>query len=120
MPLTWIKKIHNTEFVSSSEYTEQFRSFYRLFNSEIRKFLKSLGASKIEINRGHFESYGFFTLNDKVWYFSLSDVRFYNPTYIFFIRKAKDYNDFTGGLNIFIKTSDEESFISDFRKIVLG
>lgn len=109
--LTWIDELNNTEFVSSSEYTDQFKKFYTLFKKEMTAFLKSIGATNIEINRGHFNAFGFFTFKDKVWYFSLGDVRFDKS---FFIRKAKNYKDYTGETNIDLPLKSERTFIDKF------
>lgn len=114
--LTWIEELNNTEFESSSEYTDQFKRFYNLFNREMRAFLKSVGATKIDIHRMHFGASGFFTFGNQVWYFSLEDVRWDK---VFLIRKAKDYKDYTGGSNLFLSVNDENNFINDFYKIVL-
>ena len=115
--LTWIEELNNTEFESSSGYTDQFRSFYNLFNREMRAFLKSVGATKIDIYRMHFGASGFFTLGDKIWYFSLGDVRWDAS---FLIRTAKDYKDYIGGSNSFLPVDNEKDFVLGFSKRVLG
>lgn len=115
--LTWIRELNNTEFESSSRYTDQFKHFYNLFNREMRAFLKSVGATKIDIYRIHFGASGFFTLGNQVWYFSLGDVRWDKS---FLIRTAKDYKDYTGGSNSFLPIDGEKEFILGFYNHVLG
>ncbi len=112
--LTWIDVLNNIEFESSAGYTEQFRDFYHLFSKEMKAFLKSIGAVDIKINRGHFYVYGFFTLKNKIWYFSLGDVR-WDRTFI--IREAKSYED-TGKTNIILPLENQKMFINKFISIV--
>lgn len=92
-------------FESSSTKTPEFISFCRTFKSEFTKELQSIGATNIVFNNGHFYISGFFTLGSQAWYFSLSDVRgmeyCLNQSCMgkLLYRTAKDYRDFTGGMN---------------------
>lgn len=85
---------------NSATFLEFFKSFKTLFKRELKK----IGAEKIEISKGHFYLSGFFTLQDTIIYFSISDVRSgfgrKKPNILF--RTAKDYKDYTGGINIYI------------------
>jgi len=92
-------------FESSSTTTPEFKEFYRTFKSEFTKELLSQNAKNIEFSRGHFYVSGFCTINNQVWYFSLSDVRGMefnlNQSCMgkLMYRTAKDYKDYTGGSN---------------------
>ena len=95
-------------FESSSVTTQEFLDFYYTFRKEFTKELKSVGATDIQITKGHFYVSGFFTVNKKVFYFNLSDVRGMDyalcnsPDSIqsqLMYRTAKDYKDYTGGTN---------------------
>jgi hypothetical protein len=99
-------------FESSSGCTPEFKKFYSTFKKEFAKELKSIGAENIVFSRGHFYISGFFTINDQPYYFSISDVRGmdysikYNPdscTSKLLYRTAKDYKDYLGGSNHFVK-----------------
>ena len=92
-------------FESSSQTTQEFLNFVRTFRSEFTKELKSIGATDIQIGKGHFYVSGFFTVDGQAWYFSLSDVRgmeyCLNQSCMgkLLYRTAKNYKDFTGGQN---------------------
>jgi hypothetical protein len=96
-------------FESSSGTTPEFMNFVRTFRSEFTKELKSIGATDIQIGKGHFYVSGFFTVDGQAWYFSLSDVRgmeyCLNQSCMgkLLYRTAKNYKDFTGGQNRYAK-----------------
>lgn len=99
-------------FESSSKTTPEFLNFVRTFKKEFTKELKSIGATDIQFSRGHFYITGFFTVNEQSYYFSLPDVRSMNyclatnpDSYSsqLLYRTAKDYKDFTGGSNQYVK-----------------
>lgn len=96
-------------FESSSTLTPEFAQFFRTFKSEFTKELKKVGAVDIKFSRMHFCLSGFCTVNGQVWYFSLSDVRGmefnYNHIQLMY-RTAKDYKDYTGGHNRWVKLED--------------
>ena len=118
--MNWISSLDKTEFESSASLTPQFSSFYRLFNREFKKLLNSYKVTKdnIKINRGHFEISGFFkTPDNKIWYFSLGDVRWFKDTMM--IRSAKDFKDYTGGSNINLSLMTEGCFLQDLEKVIL-
>jgi len=95
-------------FESSSGLTPEFAQFFRTFKSEFTKELRTIGATQIVFNRGHFYVSGFFTVDNQAWYFSLSDVRGMDyglknhPESCMnklLYRTAKHYKDYTGGHN---------------------
>lgn len=90
-------------FVSSSTLTPEFAEFFKTFKSEFTKELKTIGATDITFNRGHFYISGFFTVDGQAYYFCIPDVRgseYRMPQLLY--RTAKDYKDFTGGINRFV------------------
>lgn len=88
----------NNGFESSSGLTPEFAEFFRTFKKEFTDELKSIGATDIVFSRGHFYVSGFFTVRGQAWYFSMSDVRYFNDKRIMY-RTAKNYKDYTGGQN---------------------
>jgi len=105
-------------FVSSSNTTEQFKNFFKTFKKEFTKEMQGVGATDIVFNRGHFYVSGFFTIDNQAWYFSIPDVRgldyriLQNPDsnmYKMMYREAKDYKDFTGGVNRYAKIRTDMS-----------
>ena len=101
-------------FESSSGTTPQFLSFYRTFKNELTKILTVKGCTNIEIGKGHFYVSGFFTASSgQVYYVSLSDVRGFNETGwhngSLMYRTAKDYKDYTGGCNQFVRLDEVEN-----------
>jgi hypothetical protein len=90
-------------FESSSGLTPEFAKFFKTFKSEFTKELKSIGATDIIFSRGHFYLSGFFTINEQAWYFSLSDVRGGYSIGNLLYRTAKDYKDYGGGGNQYVK-----------------
>ena len=100
-----IKK-YGQEFESSSALTPQFKDFWLCFNREFKKVLKELGAVEFKLNRGHFEVSGFFRLaDDRIYYISLSDVRWFKGSML--IRTAKNFKDFSGGSNGSVKFDED-------------
>lgn len=92
--------LSSTRFESYSYATEQFLEFYDKFSKAFTTELRKLKATKIEIHRGHFDAYGFFTVGERIFYFSLSDVRS-NETNLL-IRTAMSYTDYRGGGNNYV------------------
>ena len=100
-------------FESSSSETPRFAAFYRTFKKE---FTHLLGphTKRLKIHKGHFYLSGFMeTKQDKIWYFSLGDMR-HNYKYTFLIRTAKSFDDYTGGKNHFL------SFNSNFNSTIIN
>lgn len=99
-------------FESSSTTTQEFLEFFKTFKKEFTKELKSIGATDIQIGKGHFYVSGFCTIGTQAWYFSISDVRGMeygmrsNPDSSMnklLYRTAKNYKDYTGGQNRYAK-----------------
>ena len=77
---------------------------YSKEKSIVRRALKEADFTDIKFSNGHYYFSGFATKNNKVIYFSISDVRHFPPTgggADLLIRTAKDYKDYTGGSNNF-------------------
>lgn len=90
-------------FESSCGVTPQWKSFYRKALNFFKKVVEEVGGSKLEMSRGHFYFSGFFTAKSgQVYYFSISDVRYFLEKKIL-IRKAEGYKDYTGGQNCYLQ-----------------
>lgn len=90
---------------SASYKTPEFIAFSRTFKTELTNELKAVGAKLTDFSVGHFYISGFFTLNGKCFYFSLSDVRgmeFQSEINLLY-RTAKDNKDFQGGHNQYVR-----------------
>ena len=106
-------KLLEAGFKSSSGKTPEFLSFVEVFKKEFSNELRTIGATNIVFNVGHFYISGFFTtLAGEIFYFSLPDVRDLGHSILNYpdscmsklmYRTAKDYNDYTGGMNRFVK-----------------
>ena len=79
---------------------------YSKQKSTVKKALKTAGFENIKISNGHYYFSGFATKNEKVIYFSISDVRHGWDERVL-IRTAKDYRDFTGGGNNFAECEND-------------
>lgn len=99
-------------FESSSGKTPEFLSFFRTFKKEFTKELQFLGATNLQFNRGHFYVSGFFTIGTKIFYFNLGDVRGMDYSMQNYpdscmsqllYRTAKDYMDYSGGPNQYVR-----------------
>jgi len=105
-------KLLEQGFEGSSSETPEFKAFSRIFKKEFTTELKSIGATDIVFSVGHFYISGFFTIKGQAWYFSIPDVRGMdyclanNPDSCMcklLYREAKDYKDYTGGVNRYAK-----------------
>ena len=107
------------KFESSSGRTPQYLAFHRLFKREFTAYLKECGAREIQFSKpNHFDATGFFTINDQPYYFSLSDLRWSKDTLL--IRTAKDYRDYHGGTNQFVRLDSIYSFKADMARALAG
>jgi len=95
------------KFESSSCQTPQYLEFHRVFKKEFSELMKPV-ISEIKFSKpNHFDVAGFFkTKKGKVFYFSLSDLRWNKDSLMF--RTAKDFDDFTGGSNYKIPMNEIE------------
>ena len=91
------------EFESSCGLTPQFATFAKTFKRELKKELEeSVGITEFDFHRGHFVCSGFFKTNDdRIFYFSQSDVRFFKENKLL-VRTAKHFKDYTGGKNCYV------------------
>lgn len=110
-------KLLGEEFQSSSVLTPQFAHFYAAFTNELKRFLKSKGCYDIDLSRGHFYIYGFFTTKDhKIYYINFGDVRWpMGSKYRMLFRTAEDYADYTGGSNQYVEITQLDNW-SIFKK----
>lgn len=106
-------------FESSSGKTPEWLKFFRVFKKEFTKELESLGATNVQFNRGHFYLSGFFIVGQKIFYFSLSDVRGMDYALInnpdscmaqLLYRTAQHYKDFNGGMNQYVRIEEGMAF----------
>ena len=105
------------KFESSSELTEEFANFSKIFAKGFRKYLqREFKATDIDFSRGHFYMSGFFTVDGQTWYFNSGDLR-WNKS--FMIRTAKNNKDYTGGSNIYVGIDTLEIFDQDLRRYIL-
>ena len=99
----------NCEFESSSQRTPEYLKAHRTFKREFSKILKPICKEILISKPNHFDITGFFKLNDdRIYYFSIGDLR---NDKTFLIRIAEDFKDYTGGSNNFL--SLDESFINN-------
>lgn len=91
----------NNTFESSCKITPEFHTFFTTFKKEFIAELSTINATDIKITENHFYISGFFTVNSQCFYFSMSDVRFFNNKRIMY-RKVKHYRDFTGERNLYV------------------
>lgn len=104
-------------FESSSGRTPEYLSWHQLFKREFTKFLTEYGATDIQIrNPNHFDMSGFFTVNGQAWYFSIRDLRWSKDKML--IRTAKNYKDYTGGMNQYVPLQSDDAFTNAFKRIV--
>lgn len=95
-------RLFRNGFQTSSGQTPEFIAFARAFKSELKKELESNGATDVQFSTGHFYLSGFYTVGKQAWYFSISDVRFFREEKILY-RKADNYKDYSGGINLYTK-----------------
>ena len=91
-------KLIQAGFESSSETTEEFKKFFKVFKKEMTEILNKFSATNIEFTRGHFYVSGFFDVGDNSYYFSISDVRYF-PDERVLVRTAKHHKDYSGWYN---------------------
>ena len=99
------KMIVNWTENSGGETGDAFKKdFVRVFKNMMKSELSKVGAVDLTIDVNHYCLSGFFTIKSsgQVYYFSLSDVRYFHTPELL-IRRAKDYKDFKGEQNHYIK-----------------
>jgi len=93
------------KFISSSQKTEQYKSFHKLFSKEFKKLLKPYCKEILIHKTNHFDINGFFKLeSEKIYYFSISDLRWSKDNML--IRTAENFKDYSGGGNNFINLDE--------------
>jgi len=113
----WFTLLH-AKYQSSSTRTNQYLTFCRVFKRQFKKLLNdNFDIVKIEISKpNHFDQNGFFELkNGNIYYFSIGDLRWNK---CFLIRKAKDFQDYTGEVNQYCSVEDFDQFMKDLKNIV--
>ena len=99
---------------SSSGLTDEWKEGYRKMHNGLKTIITELGGVNFESSRGHFGISGFFTYEEQVWYFSISDVRWFDGRML--IRTAKDYKDFSGGSNEYVNVRNKERRYGEFQR----
>jgi len=75
---------------------------------DIEALLVGRGCRDVQFSINYFYAYGFFTSpSGKAYYLNIADVRFNNLNNNIMIREAKNYQDYTGGINRFCKPTRE-------------
>ena len=104
-----VKELLNKGFESATVKTPEFKKFATIFKREFKKELTKVGVTDINFSVGHFYISGFFTsANGQIYYFSLSDVRGRVEKLMY--RTAKDYKDYTGGANQWVKLMPDMAY----------
>jgi hypothetical protein len=81
---------------------QDFKAFFSRERRRIMRNLKEMGCTNIKMGYGFYYFSGFFTNKyGQPFYFSCSDVRHFGYTRLLY-RTAKDYKDFTGGMNRYV------------------
>lgn len=104
-----ILELLKIEFESSTTKTAQFTSFAKEFKKALKEELDTIDAVLTSYNVNHFYISGFFKVEDKIYYFSLSDVRgmhfgYEDPELLY--RTADNEKDFKGGANQYVKIGE--------------
>ena len=84
-----------------SYVSNDFKKFCREFKTAFTKELATIGGTNYKQNNGHYYISGFFTYQNRCYYISISDVRYFAEDTML-IRSCKDYKDFTGDTNNYI------------------
>ena len=101
-------------YMSCSELTDEWKQGYRKMHNALKTIITELGGVNFESSRVHFGISGFFTYEEQVWYFSISDVRWFDGQML--IRTAKDYKDFYGGSNEYVNVRNKERRYGGFQR----
>lgn len=101
-----MQKLINTypdfDFEQSSHNSPQFLAFAKLFKTELKKQLESIGAKIDKVTVGHFYISGFFTKGGKFYYLS-----WHNGDKQLMYRTAKNNKDYSGGSNQWVRISED-------------
>ena len=100
---------------SGSDLGQDFKDFFRKEKARLKKIFTEKGCTNFEMNYGFYFFSGFFTSpSGQAYYFSASDLRFFNYSNLL-IRTANDYTDFTGGINQYC--NKDKNPLMDFRLV---
>jgi hypothetical protein len=81
---------------------QSFKTFYTKEKKRITEALMAMGCKDVTMSRQFYYISGYFTApSGQLYYFSISDVRFFPYKQILY-RTAKDYTDSTGGYNQYV------------------
>lgn len=81
---------------------QAFRTFYTKEKKRITTALTAIGCKDVTMSRQFYFISGFFTApSGQLYYFSISDVRYFPYKQILY-RTAKNYSDYTGGSNQYV------------------
>ena len=87
---------------NGADLGQSFRRLYTADKAVITKQLKALGCTNVQMSRQFYYYYGFFTAaSGQAYYFSCSDVRYFDHTHLL-VRTAAGYADYTGGVNTYV------------------
>ena len=101
MGTKFIKKWAGRELENSCCVTEELKEFYKDFRTFLKNTLKNTNCELVSYTKGHFFVSGFVTnkTTQKIAYFNLSDLRFFNWSKQILYRTAEHVKDYTGGNN---------------------
>lgn len=85
--------------------SKDFKNFARVFKNRFGKEIAKVGGTNHEQYTGHYYLSGFFDVNEQSYYYSISDVRYFNVDNIL-LRTAKNHKDYTGGSNHYVKLNE--------------
>lgn len=95
---------------NKSGMSRVYCAFFKKEAKKIAKILEDKGCTDVQISSGFYYFSGFFTdAKGQIWYLSCSDVRHFAYEKLLY-RTAKNYKDYTGGLNRYVKISDLENW----------
>ena len=93
---------------SASGLSPAFVGYSAQIFKKIRRILAFCECRDVKLSRQYYYWSGFFTdKDDQKWYISSLDWRDAADRTRFYIRKVKDYNDFVGSQNIWLKSVDQ-------------
>jgi hypothetical protein len=101
----------NYAFQSGCHNTAEFKAFAGDFHRHVKKLCRGY---VVKPRTGHFFVSGFISKDGRCWYYSVSDVRFFNNEWHdrVLIRTAENDRDFSGGVNRYCALSE----IADYLK----
>jgi hypothetical protein len=104
--MSFIKE-YGKHFESSSGATPEWNAFFLKAKEFFTEALKEISMGDMVIYKGHFYFSGFFTAKTgQVYYFSISDVRFFPGNHLL-IRKARDFHDYAGATNHYLPVNKD-------------